>query len=464
MKKWTMFMAALCLVLSLLGIQAPVQAAGFKDVPPRAVKEVNYLTEGKIVYGVTSTSFVPEATLTRAQVAIFVGRTLQLDGHQRETRFADIGKGNTASGYIEALADKGIMTGTPENKFFPSKAVTRSEMAVILKRAFSYSGDAEQALLKLGIASGMADGTFGSSKTITRADFAVFLARAVNPAFRLKQTASFDSPLVSTVNNLNIRTGPSTNYASIGKISGNTKVTGAHSVGGWTYIQTGALTGFVSSYYLRSSAGGAVTSPAPAPSPDNHSALAGQTIILDPGHGGKDPGAVGNGLNEKDVVLKTGLQVRNLLKQTPFTVKMTRSSDVFIELIDRSKFAKNENGDIFVSIHANAASPAATGTEAYYYAAGNQHVADSKLLGEKIQARMIDAWGLRDRGTKPGNLSVLRENSMPATLLELGFITNAEDAAKMASDAQMNKMSIAIYNGILDYYKAKGFNVSTYYK
>ena len=91
-------------------------------------------------------------------------------------------------------------------------------------------------------------------------------------------------------------------------------------------------------------------------------------------------------------------------------------------------------------------------------------MADSKLLGEKIQARMLEAWDLRDRGTKKGNLSVLRENTMPAALLELGFISNAGDAAKMASDAQMNKMSIAIYNGILDYYKAKGYNVNQYYK
>lgn len=465
MKKWTMFITALCLVLSLLGIQAPVQAAGFNDVPSRAVKEVNYLTQGKVIYGVTSESFVPQETVTRAQVATFVGRILKLDGEQRDTQFSDVGKGNVASGFVQSIVNKGIMEGASNSEFLPSQAVTRGEMALILKKAFGYSGDAEQALLKLGIATGMGNGTFGSEKTITRADFAVFLARAVNPSFRLKQTASFDSIFVSTTNNLNIRTGPSTDYTSIGKISANTKVSGAHSVGGWTYVKAGSLTGFISSSYLRSSLGStAPDAPAPAPSPNTDSALAGQTIILDPGHGGKDSGAVGNGLKEKNVVLKAGLQVSSLLKETPFKVKMTRSSDVFIELLDRSAFAKNEDGDVFVSIHANAATPAATGTEAYYYSAGNQHAADSKLLGEKIHARMLAAWGLRDRGTKPGNYSVLRENSMPATLLELGFITNAGDAAKMASDAQMNKMSIAIYNGILDYYKAKGFSVDVYYK
>lgn len=460
MKKWMTFVLALCIVLSLFGYQSPVQAAGFTDVPSRASKEVNYLAEGKVIYGVTSTSFSPNETLTRAQVAVFVGRTLQVNGEQRETRFSDLGKGNSASGFVESLVAKGIMSGTGDKTFSPSKAVTRGEMAVILSKAFNYSGNAEQALLSLGIASGMEDGTFGTNKTITRADFAVFLARAVNPSYRLKQSASFNTKLVSTTNNLNIRTGPSTSYTSVGKISANTAVTGAHTIAGWTYVKAGTTTGFIYNSYLKSSTG-AVPSP-PAESAD--SSLSGQTIILDPGHGGTDPGAVGNGLKEKDVVLKTGLQVNNLLKQTPFNVKMTRSTDVFIKLKDRSTFAKNQGGDIFVSLHVNAATASATGTETYYYSAANPHVADSKLLGEKIQARMLEAWDLRDRGTKKGNLSVLRENTMPAALLELGFISNAGDAAKMASDAQMNKMSIAIYNGILDYYKAKGYNVNQYYK
>lgn len=461
MKKWMTFVLAFCMVLSFLGIQGPVQAAGFNDVPSRAAKEVNYLNEGKIIYGVTSTSFVPEATLTRGQVATFIGRTLQVNGDQRDTRFSDLGKGNAASGFVESVVSKGIMSGTSDNKFLPSKAVTRGEMAVILSKAFGYSGNPEQALLNLGIASGMGDGTFGSDETITRADFAVFLARAVNPSYRLKSTASFNSKLVSTTSNLNIRSGPSTDYATVGKIGANTAVAGAHSIGGWTYVKAGSVTGFISTYYLRTSTG-TVTMPPVTESSDSR--LAGQTIILDPGHGGKDSGAVGNGLKEKDIVLKTGLQVNNLLKQTPFNVKMTRSTDVFIELKDRSKFAKNQGGDIFVSIHANSASASATGTETYYYSAANPHVADSKLLGEKIQARMLAAWNLRDRDTKSGNLSVLRENTMPAALLELGFISNSGDAAKMASDAQMNKMSTAIYNGILDYYKAKGYSVNAYYK
>lgn len=461
MKKLPVLIFAFILIISSFGTGSSVQAAGFTDVPARALKEVNYLAEGKIVSGFTATKFVPSKTITRAEAAVFIGRTLQVDGTQRKTRFIDLGAGNFASGYVESLTEKGIILGGPDGKFAPSKIVTRGEMAVLLARAFGYKSNAEQALMNLGIASGLENGTFGSNLSITRADFAVFLARAINPSFRLTKKADFTAELTSTANNLNIRSGPSTAFASIGKISANTKLSGAHSIGGWTYVKTGSTTGFISASYLRKAQYTEEVSPV---TESGGLSLSNQTIILDPGHGGKDPGAVAHGLKEKDIALKTSLQVNNLLKRASFNVKMTRSTDVFLELKDRAAFAKNNNGDIFVSIHANAATAAANGTETYYYAAGNPHVEDSKLLAAKIQKRMLEAWGLRDRGVKSGNFSVLRENTMPAALLELGFVTNAGDAAKLGSDEQLNKMSIAIYNGILDYYKAKGYNVHTLYK
>ncbi|OLN21809.1 cell wall hydrolase [Domibacillus antri] len=456
------------MIVSLFGMNRQVQAAGFVDVPARALNEVNYLVEGKIVNGSSPTTFTPDKVITKAEAAVFIGRALQLNGTQRATGFPDVGMSNFASGYIQSAVDKGIVSGDKAGNFLPYKEVTRGEMAVMLANAFGYSynntvSGAEKALMTLGIASGLSNGTFGTDLPIKRADFAVFMARAINPAFRLKTSVNFTKPLWSTTGNLNIRTGPSTEYSSVGTIAANTQVTGAHSVGGWTYVKMGSKTGFISNYYLRSASSDGAAKPPATDSSD--SKLSSQTIILDPGHGGKDSGAVGNNLREKDVVLKAGLQVNNLLKKTPFNVKMTRSTDTFIELKDRSAFAKDNGGDIFVSIHANSASSAAaTGTETYYYAAANPHAADSKLLSSKIQARMLDAWNLRDRGVKPGNFSVLRENNMPAALVEMGFISNAGDASKMASDYWMNIMSIAIYNGILDYYKAKGYNVNSLYK
>ncbi len=459
-KKFLVVALSFLMIVTLFGIK-PVQAAGFIDVPSRALKEVNYLVEGKIVSGTSTTTFTPNKTITRSEAAVFIGRTLQLDGTQRPTGFTDLGSSSFASGYVQAVVEKGIMSGYDGKKFLPYKAVTRGEMAIMLAKAFGYSSNAEKALMDLGIASGLSDGTFGSNQTITRADFAVFLARAINPEFRLKSFGDFTSKRWSTTGNLNVRSGPSTSFASLGKIAVNTEVAGAHSVGGWTYVKIGNTVGFISSSYL-SSTGTDVSTPPVTEGSDAQ--LSSQTIILDPGHGGTDSGAVGNGLKEKDVVLKTGLQVNDLLKQTPFNVKMTRSTDTFIPLKDRSTFAKNNGGNIFVSIHVNSASASASGTETYYYAAGNPHVADSKLLAAKIQARMLAAWDLNDRGVKPGDFSVLRENNMPAALAELGFISNAGDAAKMKSDYSMKIMSNAIYCGILDYYKAKGYNVDSLYK
>ncbi|MGG3449040.1 N-acetylmuramoyl-L-alanine amidase [Domibacillus aminovorans] len=467
-KRFFFVVMAFLLTVPLFGFGQNASAAGFVDVPNRAAKEVNYLAEGGIANGSSATIFGADKTVTRMEAAAFIGRALQLDGTQRVTNFKDVGSGSFASGYIQSAVEKGILSGYDGGRFLPYNEVSRGEMAVMLSKAFDYKfggtlSGAANALTSRGIASGLEDGSFGADQIIKRADFAVFLARAINPEFRTKAFSSFTKTLWTNVGDLNIRSGPSTSYASEGKLAKDIKIIGAHEIAGWTYVKSGSTTGFVSTYYLRNTEQQTVKPPIDNPIQGADSRLSSQTIILDPGHGGTDPGAIGNGLREKDVVLKTGLQVNNLLKQTPFNVKMTRSTDTFIPLKERSTFAKNNGGNIFVSIHVNSASASASGTETYYYAAGNPYVADSKLLAAKIQARMLAAWNLNDRGVKPGDLSVLRENNMPAALAELGFISNAGDAAKMKSDYSMKIMSNAIYYGILDYYDAKGYEVSPLY-
>ncbi|WP_050183339.1 N-acetylmuramoyl-L-alanine amidase [Domibacillus robiginosus] len=461
-KRFFFVVLAFILTVPLFNFGQSASAAGFKDVPYRASKEVNYLAEGGIANGSSATTFDSEKTVTRAEVAAFIGRALQLNGTKRETKFVDVGSGNFASGYIQSAVEKGVLSGYDGGRFLPYKEVTRGEMAVMLSKAFGYSfggtlSGAAKALMSRGVADGMADGSFGASSEIKRVDFAVFLARAIAPTFRTVQTDEFKTTMWTNTGDLNVRSGPSTAYASRGKLAKDARVTAAHSVGSWTYIRSGTTVGFVNSYYLRSTETNSATTADPR--------LAEQTIILDPGHGGSDPGAVGFGLHEADVVLKTGLKVNSLLKDTPFNVKMTRSTDTFITLANRAAFAKRNNGDIFVSIHANAASPSASGTETFYSAAANsQNASDSKLLATKIQSRMIAAWDLKNRGVKTAGYYVLKNNTVPAALLELGFITNKGDNDKLKSDYWLNVMSKAIYNGILDYYKAKGYNVTSLYK
>ncbi|WP_343070813.1 N-acetylmuramoyl-L-alanine amidase [Bacillus sp. REN10] len=467
----------LSLVISLFGVNKSAEAAGFVDVPSRAWKEVNFLAEGGIVKGSSPTVFGTNQTVTRLEAATFIGRALQLDGTKRPTAFKDVSASTFASGYIQSVVDKGIMSGNGNGSFLPNQAVTRGEMALMITKAFGYPFDgsmksAEQALISFGIANGMEDGTFGSSEVLSRADFAVFLARAIQPEFRLKDSVQFDRTRWSKANDLNVRSGPSTAYSIKGKVQANDKMLTAHQVGGWTYVKSGDIVGFVSTNYLKDSAAeGSNTPEQEKPVQGNVDArLTNQTIILDPGHGGHDPGAIGFGVNEKDVVLATGLKLNQLFKQTPFQVKMTRSDDRFISINNRVAFALSNKGNTFVSIHANAASASANGTETLYHAAaGNPYVADSKLLASKIQDRLIAVLKTRDRGIKSTeqlgrNLGVLTNNKMPATLVELGFITNKKENEMLKSDYWQKVMAKAIYDGTLDYYAAKGYDVQALYQ
>ncbi|WP_231603513.1 N-acetylmuramoyl-L-alanine amidase [Bacillus sp. FJAT-27231] len=483
-------MFAFLLVLPLFGFHATAQASGFTDVPSRAQKEVNYLAEGGIATGSSATTFAGNKIVTREEAATFIGRALQLDGKKRETIFKDVPAGNFSSGYIQSAVDKGLLSGYGGNKFLPNQEVTRGEMAVMLSKAFGYPFDgtlssAAKSLMSRGIASGMEDGTFGASQRIIRADFSVFLARAINPEFRIKDTSSFTKTFWVNTNNLNVRTGPSTNYKKAASLQKNIKILGGHEVGSWIYVKADNITGFVHKSYLRNTevADTKIDQPVTPPAtPDKNEntdnktekpdvidkadpRLANQILILDPGHGGSDPGASGFGINEKDVVLDTGLKVNEFLKKTPFKVYMTRTGDTFPSLSDRTKFAKSKNGNVFVSIHANASNGAGNGTETFYYsaAATNPYVSDSKLLATKIQQRMLNALQLKNRGVKTANYYVIKYNSMPAALAELGFIDNANDNQKLKSDYWRTAAAKAIYLGILDYYKAKGYQVDSLY-
>ncbi|MDM5157511.1 PA14 domain-containing protein [Bacillus sp. DX1.1] len=209
---------------------------------------------------------------------------------------------------------------------------------------------------------------------------------------------------------------------------------------------------------------------------ENVDPLNGKAIIIDPGHGGVDNGheGLGNGMDEDAVVLDASLRVRELFnRKSPFKVLLTRDGDwrpgntAAESLKKRVEFAQQNNGDIFVSIHANGFNGDANGSESYYWSgrssrSGNPHVEESKLLSEKIQKRLVEALETKDRGVKEGDLHVLRENTMPATLIELAFIDNEADNEKLVSEYWRQRAAEAIYSGILDYYESKGINVSAY--
>ncbi|MGG0720096.1 N-acetylmuramoyl-L-alanine amidase [Robertmurraya massiliosenegalensis] len=179
--------------------------------------------------------------------------------------------------------------------------------------------------------------------------------------------------------------------------------------------------------------------------------ITGQLIMLDPGHGDTDPGAVGNGLQEKDIVLDIAKRVNSKLSGSLAKVAMTRQTDVFIPLADRVKQAESQGANIFVSFHVNSfTNDSAKGTETYYNTTNAS--GKSKELAEKIQQELVKALGTNDRGVKTANFVVIKETTMPSVLVEIAFISNPDDAKKLASSTYRQKAADAIYKGIMNYY------------
>ncbi len=172
-------------------------------------------------------------------------------------------------------------------------------------------------------------------------------------------------------------------------------------------------------------------------------------VAIDPGHGGRDPGAVGiGGLQEKNVVFPVSQRVAQLLREAGVDVVMTRTSDVTLDLEPRAAIANNANATVFLSIHANAISmsrPDVNGVETYYYSAAGQQLASI------IHANVLPASGFGDRGVKQARFYVLRNTAMPAALLELGFVTGANDAPKLRDPAWQENIAQAITRGLLQY-------------
>nr|WP_253288802.1 peptidoglycan-binding protein [Amphibacillus sp. MSJ-3] len=161
-------------------------------------------------------------------------------------------------------------------------------------------------------------------------------------------------------------------------------------------------------------------------------------IFLDPGHGGKDPGASAYGLLEKNVVLDIALKTADILttQYIGVDVKLSRKTDKFIELVDRAKMANNWGADYFVSFHTNAYNGSANGFESYIFNGGVSSTTKQKQ--KDIHTYLINRIGTNDRGMKQANFSVLRNTNMPALLVEYLFIDNATENTLLKDKSYRN--------------------------
>lgn len=174
------------------------------------------------------------------------------------------------------------------------------------------------------------------------------------------------------------------------------------------------------------------------------------TIVIDPGHGGSDPGAVRNNLKEKDINLEISKKVKSKLKKLGADVYLTREKDEYKGLYERVDFAKEKNADIFISIHQNSYLDRKNenkkeGTSAFYY---NK---ESYNLADEIKNAIVKRTKLKDDGTNLASLAVIRIADPVSVLIECGYIANKKESEKLSDSNFQKKLARAIVSGVKNY-------------
>jgi N-acetylmuramoyl-L-alanine amidase len=176
----------------------------------------------------------------------------------------------------------------------------------------------------------------------------------------------------------------------------------------------------------------------------------GPQVILDPGHGGSDSGAVWGGRREKDVTLDLARRVKFALAQQGVVAVLTRNSDVTVSLAQRAAMANQRPQALFVSLHLNASeNRSAHGLETFFYGERGRD------LALRIHQRVRGSTGWTNRGVKSRRLSVLRHTVAPAALVECGFLSHRKEASAVASDAFQIRLAASIARGIVDDLRAR---------
>jgi N-acetylmuramoyl-L-alanine amidase len=290
---------------------------------------------------------------------------------------------------------------------------------------------------------------------------------------------------------LRVHEKPNLSSKVVGKLKLGTKITVHEEKGGWAKIvSTSGVQGWVYEYYITKDAPSeqpvsvthnkpagekAVASdtteknhlsqPSPAPDVDmtaqsmktaliqnSQGPLKGKTIVLDPGHGGKDDGTTSIvGTHEKSLTLSTAQAVEQKLENAGAIVHMTRTDDTYIPLQQRADLSNQNHADAFISFHYNwSDDPSINGLTDFYY----QTLKDSPLASDIIK-EVASTTGLKNDGTRFDDLEVLRNNSQPSTLIELGFLSNKQDDSVIETSAYPNTVAQGVYQGLLDYFSNK---------
>ncbi len=189
-----------------------------------------------------------------------------------------------------------------------------------------------------------------------------------------------------------------------------------------------------------------------------------KVMIVDVGHGGASTGNVSYGISEKDVVLAVAEKLKLLLDQTDIRVYYTRLSDIDVSQEDRMRLAELSGADLYLSLHVNAdaGSHVTTGITTYYNDVTEDRGLTGKVLGTEIQKAVIASTKANDEGAADhaGKITLLKSMTGPASMLEIGYLTNRQEALLLASVSYQEKVAEGIYNGIVKVYKKSGKTIN----
>ncbi|MGG0738756.1 N-acetylmuramoyl-L-alanine amidase [Niallia taxi] len=263
-----------------------------------------------------------------------------------------------------------------------------------------------------------------------------------------KQT--IDTSVTILHDGTNIRSDASVNASVLLVAAKGESYQATEEVGDWYKIELDSGdTGYVANWIVQETATGQASTTKQKRNRDETGDLKGKTIVIDPGHGGKDSGTIGAiGTLEKTLTIRTANLLADKLRAAGSNVIITRQNDIFITLQDRVNISNLNNADAFISIHYDSIKDSSVrGMTSYYYSSSQKELAN--VLHESI----IESTELKDRGVRQNNYFVLRENNQPATLLELGYLSNKQEEQLVSSQKYQETVSAAIYEGLENYFQ-----------
>lgn len=472
--------AAKMIMIALGDPDMKVKESKFKDVPSDhwASEWIAAANELGIISGYEDGNFKPENYLTRAQMSKILTVAFGLDlaaAQEKDIVFRDINQGFWAASYINTLYYNGISNGSG-NYFKPNDNITRAQFSVFISRVL----EDEFRVPPEGTENDPAPAPKPKPEPTPEPEPVPEEEPAPTPTPEPvpapeddKESAEEPAPAPEedeesteepveeptpepapepapqlgeaiatgtvTANSLNVRAEGNADAAILGKLGLGAEVTIYSITNNWAKIGHNNGIGYVHKAYLKLKN-------------LNGDALKDRIIVVDAGHGGKDPGTLYGNIYEKDIVINVAKLVQQKLENSGAKVVMTRSDDSFPSLQDRVDITKEHYAELFVSIHVNAAGSSAQGTETYYDTSENDNGVESRNLAEEIQKQIIELVGTNDRGIKDNEFYVIRNQYIPSVLVELGFITNSEDLSKLTSATYQELYAEAIFRGIKNYY------------